>query len=700
MQNTTRKWVIFTVSLTILFIIPATLVPFLGWPSLPARVNGDRRGLSNFHYDATAVVHHSDSLVTYSAMEDFEAYTAGDDINGKSGPLGNWITIVNGVGCESSKVYNDNGNLVMDVMDDSGSGSTNAKVNFNVKGTINGNNIVTWRQRILVAGYNVVLFEGASYCIQVQFSGGDQVCYYAPNHSGLVGTGLTFGSGWETYEVLLYSTSQFMLRQYKSGVWSSWVGPFDMRTHWSSTDAVCSAWDVDGNTAGLPRVLADDIGVVWCTNDVNDTTPPIITTSGFSGLAIEQGDIASISWTLADVHPSIYTLYLNDVAIRSGSYMTGTMISIQIDSSTLSTLNYTMIARDTFGNVESLTRLISVVGRTDGGIFLEIGVNTINRNASQGIILTLEMSHWAVLYFDVSITVAPTSLVLPAVLPLGLVIALPVAFNLKITNSSALSSGLIRIGYNQSTIANQVNENTIVPMRWNEGTSLWVPTTSGLSRSENYIDIPLSENGLYIIAAEPKYSYIPIIIIVLIGVTGGIVAVAGYNHSHKKSLKVKGTGTGKGKVSSTYSPIPSGSTEQPFNESLAKRARLMQSAAPATTPRPSAAALFGSVKQQAGSLEDVKKKASTSIEPVVDIAARAASAQGMASEVTVERVESRCVVHKGPISELSYTCKQCGTVYCMKCAKQLSETSECCWTCKSPLSLSEEDYSENTLRAR
>jgi hypothetical protein len=33
----------------------------------------------------------------------------------------------------------------------------------------------------------------------------------------------------------------------------------------------------------------------------------------------------------------------------------------------------------------------------------------------------------------------------------------------------------------------------------------------------------------------------------------------------------------------------------------------------------------------------------------------------------------------------------------MKCAKHLEETGESCWTCKSPLSLSDEEESENPL---
>ncbi len=790
--------------------------------------------------------------IDYTAMEDFESYTAADDMNGKSGPLGDWITFVTGVG-SYCRVYNDSGNLVMDAMDGSISGGTSSKVSFDVNGTINGASIVTWRQRIFSDEFNVVLWEGPLHVIpsarvQVQFSGTNQVRYYAPDHGGLINTGLTFGSGWETYEIMLYSTSQFMLRQFKSGAWSSWVGPFELRYHWSSTGPVCSAWDIDGSTENLPHVYFDDVGVswynatapaitvnnpidgalldtnnitlnvkvvdsdldsiwyrldggssvlmptntsitvvdgphsitfyandthghlnsisrsftvdtdapvveitsplngaslsgsmvnvtftaidltkdeVWCTVNGGapatvtgssflldlidgtftivvycsdglgrissdlvtvtiDATDPSIFVSGFAGLYIEQGDVEYLNWTLVDAHPLMYALHLNGQVVRSGTYSSGSQVSVQIDSSTIGPLNYTLIVQDTFGNVQHHERLISVVDRTDGGIFLTIGINIIYRNGANSIELTLNMSHWTVLYLNVAFSVTTASSLLPGELPEGLVIALPVAFNLDITNTSALINGKIRVYYSQSAIANQVNEDTMVPMRWNPGTSSWVPTVSGLSRSANYVDIPLSENGLYIIAATPKQNYDPILIIVLIGLTGGIVAAAGYGYARKKSLKQKVTGKamGKGKSTSAYSSgIPSSAIEQPVNESLAKRARLMQATAPDTSPRPSAAALFGTVEQKTGQVEAVKKKAGASTEPDVDIAARAASANKMASEVSVESIVPRCVVHKGTISGLSYTCKHCGVQYCANCAAHLAKSGEKCWNC-------------------
>ncbi len=439
------------------------------------------------------------------------------------------------------------------------------------------------------------------------------------------------------------------------------------------------------------RKVTDIESTAWLSG-TTDTVAPSISVSGFESSTIAQGDTEYLFWTLLDVHPADYALLLNGQVVRSGLYSSGSQISVQIDSSTLGQLNYTMIANDTFGNVGRLEKLITVVPRTDGGIFLTVGINVINQNGTHNVILTLNMSYCTVLYLNVNVSVVPTSIALPGVLPNGLVIALPVAFNLYIVNSNALRNGVIRVYYDQAYIANQVNENDMVLLRWNAGTSSWVKIAATLSKSQNYIDIPLSENGLYIIASTPKQNYVPIIIIVLICLTGGIVAgVTGYSYMQKK--RVKAGGVKSKKSTSTYTSNLSGnSAERPMDASLAKRARIMQVSAPHTEPSPTLKGF--SSTEMAATIEPAKKKIGVVNEPEIDIAARAAIAQEMASEVSVERMAARCVVHKGPVSGLSYTCKYCGTVYCMKCAKHLVESGESCWTCKEPISLAEGEEDE------
>jgi len=251
-----------------LFILPTIPIGFLGTQENSVGFRGV--GLNTSHYNP---------------LENFEAYTAGTDLNGKIGPLGSWITYVTGAGCYC-KVYNDGGNKVIDAKDVSTTGGASAEVFFDIKGSINGINIVSWRQKVLAENFNILVMEGSNIRVQVQFSGGNLVRYYAPDHGGLFNTGLTFGTGWETYEVMLYSTSQFMLRQYKNGTWSAWVGPFDLRNHWSSTGAVCSAWDIEGGTPVIPRVFVDNVGVRWY------GAPEIIVNSPIASSMLGSGNVS------------------------------------------------------------------------------------------------------------------------------------------------------------------------------------------------------------------------------------------------------------------------------------------------------------------------------------------------------------------------------------------------------------------------
>nr|MDO8084560.1 DUF2341 domain-containing protein [Candidatus Sigynarchaeum springense] len=438
---------------------------------------------------------------------------------------------------------------------------------------------------------------------------------------------------------------------------------------------------------------------VACLVNGTDVVSPHIVTSGYSGSTIEQGDVEDLTWTIYDAHPSTYSLLLNGVPIQSGSYSSGSSVTLQIDSTTLGQLNYTMIASDTAGNVGRNEKLITVMERTDGGIFLMVGINRINRNGTYAMTLTFDMSHWTVLYLNVNVSILPTSLVLPGALPTGLVIALPVAFSLNLVNASALRSGTIRVYYDQEYIASKVNEKDIVALRWNAVAESWIPAAC-IIHDQNYIEIPLSENGLYVVASTPKQNYIPIIIIVLISITGGIVTVAaGYNHVHKKHISVKNksnTTSTKAKKASTYtSTVGSTATEHPLEASLEKRARLMRVSIPRAEPATPLRSISSSEMMEI--LKPAENKAGVTSEPDIDITTRAANAQEMASEVNLERVVSHCVVHKGAVLGVGYSCKRCGTVYCVKCARHLVENGESCWTCKEPIALDDDDDGESNL---
>ncbi len=208
------------------------------------------------------------SSTDYISVEDFESYTAGEDIDAKSGPLGVWDATV-GAGCYA-RVYNDGGDRVLDASDQSDSAACSVVLDFDEHIEIDGYNIISWQQCALAGGFNVVLLEGSSIRVVIYFYQDDGLVF-ANGHGLITDTGLTYGNGWEGYQVLLCSTSQFLLRQFKDGIWSDWLGPFELYdAHWSGTGPVCSAWGLSGSTPGMPRVMFDDVDILLYTLNTED----------------------------------------------------------------------------------------------------------------------------------------------------------------------------------------------------------------------------------------------------------------------------------------------------------------------------------------------------------------------------------------------------------------------------------------------
>nr|MDO8111201.1 hypothetical protein [Candidatus Sigynarchaeota archaeon] len=260
----------------------------------------------------------------YARTEDFESYTAGENINGKNGFLGAWTASASS-GC-SCTISSYGGDLVMDAKDGMGSGVVNAVLTFGTSGGINGLNVVRWSQEVyLNYAFNIRLMEWTSDNVQVYFNGRTDVCYYNGHSSSVVSTGLTYETGWETYEILLLSTSQFKIRQFKNYVWSSWRGPFDQRVHWSGAGAACNAWSLSGNTNGQPQIRFDDIGVSWV--DGFTAIENFESYAAGDGIAGKTGPIGS--WTAA-IGSSCSCNVFND---------NGNLVCRQIDGNTNSGVN-------------------------------------------------------------------------------------------------------------------------------------------------------------------------------------------------------------------------------------------------------------------------------------------------------------------------------------------------------------------------
>jgi len=55
-------------------------------------------------------------------------------------------------------------------------------------------------------------------------------------------------------------------------------------------------------------------------------------------------------------------------------------------------------------------------------------------------------------------------------------------------------------------------------------------------------------------------------------------------------------------------------------------------------------------------------------------------------EVSVSKEKKICIVCKGSVSGFNnFICTECGTFYCAKCAKALSQLENACWVCNRPI---------------
>ncbi|MFX0099991.1 MAG: DUF2341 domain-containing protein [Candidatus Hodarchaeota archaeon] len=258
-------------------------------------------------------------------------------------------------------------------------------------------------------------------------------------------------------------------------------------------------------------------------------------------------------------------------------------------------------------------------------------------------------------------------------------------FDILIEDGNDINFSSARIFYDDSDIPDGVKENQLLILKKNEGTGAWEAVPSIIiNKGGNYIDFGIEADALYMIAGRTANNDITIIIIIIIsgGCAAGILAGVSYNRTKKKS---KITVPRKKKGPRSYENVDDKSLNI---EAYRKRTRLMNASVmqEPVDPEPEGATL-------------VKKKVSEPREEIIDFNKRVDNARAMESEVTVDKITPRCLVHKGEITGLSYTCKHCGAIYCIKCAKHLIKVGESCWTCKNPIpeQLSDDEVVEKNV---
>ena len=67
------------------------------------------------------------------------------------------------------------------------------------------------------------------------------------------------------------------------------------------------------------------------------------------------------------------------------------------------------------------------------------------------------------------------------------------------------------------------------------------------------------------------------------------------------------------------------------------------------------------------------------------------------SEMDIKENVDLCLVHKGRIEGINYTCPKCQAKYCLKCATHLANNDKNCWVCNEPISLGTGDKNKNNI---
>ncbi len=234
-----------------------TIVSVLGFTlALGLTALAIKQGNTVFPYSKNGILPSANT-----AVEDFESYPVNQVINGRSGPLGVWASTISSGAC---KVYNDNGNLVLRQNDTSTGSGGNSRLTFTTPGSPNGVDIVGWRQKIRSYGnqwWGIGFYEASSPRIGLFFNKHiGKVEYYISG--SYYDTGLTCtNDAWETYEVLFYSRTQFMIR--KDG--GTWHGPFNNRDNsaFSSSSHTVTSMLHGASTPDWYDVEYDDVGISW-----------------------------------------------------------------------------------------------------------------------------------------------------------------------------------------------------------------------------------------------------------------------------------------------------------------------------------------------------------------------------------------------------------------------------------------------------
>ncbi|HME51096.1 MAG TPA: hypothetical protein VKM55_02655 [Candidatus Lokiarchaeia archaeon] len=451
----------------------------------------------------------------------------------------------------------------------------------------------------------------------------------------------------------------------------------------------------------------------------------------------------SISWTITSAYPGIsntsYIVCCNGTQITTGSWTNGTPITIAVDGLAIGIYNYTIVASDGLGGSVQDTVIVTVNVNT--GLFIthppDITYNqgamwnsiswTITTNASTN------NASYAVYCNGTQITTGAWTSGTPVIIYIDK-LAISGIYNYTIIANDGLGGSLqdtvmVTLIATVNTWLTITHPSDIIYNEWATGNSIsWIINSSNHEVMTNTKEYVIYRNGTRVANGSWLYDA-PVTFTIgdlAIGIYNyTIVAIDGIGDSVQSTVLVTVRQTLWMTIALLLSIVAIAAIPGIAVRIVAVRKKKSITKIGTNPPTPNAiTAAISRAWRKRAALEEYQKpedtgalaanpltanKVVSGIDPLVDgkfkknavldkyqkiedinasnTTKDAEELQKTEQEVTAILDVKLCIVHKGPIKGANYSCPQCNTFYCLKCAAALASAGERCWSCGNKIEL-------------
>ena len=458
------------------------------------------------------------------------------------------------------------------------------------------------------------------------------------------------------------------------------------------------------------------------TINCDDLTAPTISTND-SLIYLKQGEACWIGWNVSDPANGNYIIYENGTAISSDSFTSSAELTTFVYSETVVSMNYTLIAEDSYGNKRQANVLVSIYS-SEYDYLASSGINIVSR---EGLYLEIETNGPAFLQVSQS-SESEHFVDIQGGIWANLTALQFYSFELLDTNyeedSSLLENATIRFYYTQ--ISDNVKDPSDLYVLHGvydgQYIKIWDRVDLSLHEEMDYVEITIDSFSYYCLAelevkegpgnddetdAGPDLLIFITdnLILIIILASVGVAVPTLYTVRSKQQKKKKSAETLKSKEKLSKDTIK----HDLKRKAETKRRQLERTWEPEDlteqTDHPNSRKATQSETKSlhtrirpVGPKKKVKKSKATTHQPLSEKEREQIKEERKQTEneLGIETEKEICQVHKGPIRGFSYICPKCQTKYCIKCANALAKQDEGCWVCETKIKIDFPDVNRNS----